>query len=136
MLYTFSGCALDFFTRARMNSVPSITNMGTAIPMMYSIQFVTVESWNGCMSDSSSQKNPRSYGCPIRKKIKIGNPTQHKMTKSIPTRISIRFVSSMVPLSMIGTSLLGFEAPLLLLLLPVLLLPACTITACGCWCDT
>ena len=58
------------------------------------------------------------------------------MTKSIPTRINIRLVSSMSslwPLPMIGTSLLGFEAPLLLLLLPVLLLPACTITDCGWW---
>lgn len=58
------------------------------------------------------------------------------MTKSIPTRINIRLVSSMFSFwsfPIIGTSLLGFEVPLLLLLLPVLLLPTCTTTVCVWW---
>lgn len=48
---------------------------GRMSPVMYSIQLRTVESWNGCLSDSSSQKNPLLYGSPHKKSAKIGNPT-------------------------------------------------------------
>lgn len=51
------------------------TLTGITSPMMYSIQFLTVDSLNGCISDSSSQKKPRLYGSPSSLKNRIGKPT-------------------------------------------------------------
>ena len=58
--------------------------MGRISPTMYSIQFRTVESWKGCRRDSSSQKKPRLYGSPHRKKNRMGKPTVigEKVTRS------------------------------------------------------
>lgn len=56
---------------------------GRMSPVMYSIQLRTVEAWNGCLSDSSSQKNPLLYGSPHKKSAKIGSPTINEKLKSI-----------------------------------------------------
>jgi hypothetical protein len=45
---------------------------------MYNIQLRTVDSWNGCRIDSSSQKKPLWYGSPKRKKNNIGKPTENE----------------------------------------------------------
>lgn len=61
-----------------------------------------------------------AYALQEKFQFKKNYSPQHRITKSIPTRISIRLVSSMVELlsthSMIGTSLFGLDTALLLLL--------------------
>lgn len=52
------------------------------IPRDTSIVIVTVFSWYGCISDSSPQKNPRSYGSTVKYKIRIGTPTRIKEKNS------------------------------------------------------
>jgi hypothetical protein len=50
-------------------------NIGMQIPTTYSMALDIVESLYGYLSDSSSQLNPLSKGCPNRKNKRIGNPT-------------------------------------------------------------
>lgn len=51
------------------------STMGSSTPTTYSIQFRIVDSWKGCLRDSSSQKNPLWYGSPQTKNARIGMPT-------------------------------------------------------------
>ena len=61
------------------------TPMGITSPMTYSIQLFTVDVLKGCINDSSSQKKPRLYGSPHKKKHKIGKPTANKRRKKKKT---------------------------------------------------
>jgi len=65
--------------------------MGIPVPKMYSIRFVTVDSWNGCMSEESSQKKPLLKGSPIKKKRRTGSAAEreNKLEKRCATSLRI-----------------------------------------------
>lgn len=56
--------------------------IGSPKPIVKSNECLTVDFLKGCISDSSSQKKPRSYGEPKKKRTIIGTPAARNKNKN------------------------------------------------------